>query len=116
MNFVTFIENRYQELTLKNQSNPYSAKTDSEIKALHSILNIYRTLLKWFLMPKCLLEYFCVCLGFCNEPEPVLINKVKADQEKELQAQKDRQAELDQPKSSPVKLCEKRKILQSEDK
>lgn len=81
MNFVTFIENRYQELTLKNQVNPYSAVVDSEVKAIHALLNGYRRVLKWLLIPKSLGQYFCVCLGFIKPPEPVMINKAKADRD-----------------------------------
>lgn len=83
MNFVQFIDNRFQELTLKTQTKTesFDAMTDSEIKALHQILSCYRTVLKYLLWPKCLSEYLLVCLKLRKKPEPVLSNKMKAEQQ-----------------------------------
>ena len=116
MNFVTFIENRYQELTLKNQTSTYSAATDSEIKALHALLTAYRTILKWLLIPKCLVVYLCVLLGFVNEPIPVLVNKAKADKAAEEKAKEEIEKAKLLEEKVPVKLCEKRRILAIEEK
>lgn len=89
MNFVRFIENRYQELTLQQQSaDAFNVRIDSEIKASHDMLTFYRWVVKWAMMPVILCHWIAVALGYKPEPQPVLINKAKAEKTAEV-AKKD---------------------------
>jgi hypothetical protein len=83
MNFVRFIENRYQELTLENESHKdaFNAKLDSEIKAAHQLLSGYRWVFKWFLMPKILFDFLLVKLNLKEEPKPVIMNRLIKERE-----------------------------------
>jgi len=89
MNLVKFLENRYQELTFETQTTDvFMVTKDAEIKAAHQILTTYRVFLKWVLIPKVLLNFIQVKLGFSDEPQPVLLNKIKADKEAKEAAEK----------------------------
>lgn len=92
MNFVEYIENRYQELTLENQSKEkesrFDIRIDSEIKAAHEILTAYRWLMKWALMPKIFIGFLMVKLGYSEPPQPVILNKMKAERAKAQEAAK----------------------------
>jgi hypothetical protein len=83
VNIVKFCENRYQELTFKSQSEKeYDCNNDAETKAVHYILNTYRTALKWLYVPKCLLDYAKVQLELMDEPKAALFEKIKEMKEK----------------------------------
>jgi len=98
MNLVKFCENRYQELTLKTQTAPeYDCSVDSEIKAVHQVLNIYRVVLKWLFVPKTLCNFIQVKLGLKEEPIPVLLNKLKAEK-----AKKEKEGEKPELKVVPL--------------
>jgi hypothetical protein len=88
MNFVRFLENRFQELRYQQSVEElkdvaFNAPLDSELKATHNILNHYRTLLRWVFTPKILGHYVLVQLKLLPEPEPILLNKIKAQKEAE---------------------------------
>lgn len=87
MRLEQFIENRFQELTLETQQQQiYSLSKDAEIKALHQLLSSMRTLIKWALIPKIFFQFIEMKLGCFPEPQPALMNKIKADQETEKAA------------------------------
>jgi hypothetical protein len=81
MKFVEFIENRFQEVTLKTQSESYDIRLDAELKALHQVLTGFRTTLKWLSVPMVLYKYSEVYFGLAPAPEPVMINKLKKEKE-----------------------------------
>lgn len=86
MKFVEFLENRFQEVQFENESkNAFNLLLDSEVKAIHEILTRTRELAKLALIPKVLLDYVLVSLGKRKEPEPVLLNRLKEQREKELE-------------------------------
>ncbi len=93
MNFVKFVENRYQELAFESEiekkGEEFSVLVDSEKKALHWALTFYRESVKWIMIPKVLFHFFAVKLGFESEPEPKMINKLKKDKEDALKAKKE---------------------------
>ncbi len=81
MNLVEFCENRFQELRCETElTDHFNARADSELKAVHSILGMYRIALKWAMVPKCLLDFLLVKMCWRDAPEPVIMNKIKADQ------------------------------------
>lgn len=82
MNFTRFLENRFQELSVENEvyKDAFNVRVDSEIKATHDILMTYRWLVKWLLMPKIIGHFCLVKLKLKEEPQPVMLNKIKADQ------------------------------------
>ena len=84
MNLVQFLENRYQELTYETK-DAFNLVKDAETKAAHSILNSYRTVLKWLLIPKLFIHYIAVKLHLTAAPEPILLRKL---QEQKLAAEK----------------------------
>lgn len=81
MKFTTFIENRYQELRLEqdlqSKRQEYSLANSSETLALMSVLNFARTVAKWAMVPKVLLDYFLVTTGLLKAPTPVLTEMLK---------------------------------------
>lgn len=81
MNFIQFIENRHQELTYEVQTNKdaFEVVKDAEIKAAHQLLSFYRIALKWLLVPKVMMNFIQVKLGWKEPPQPVMINKMKAE-------------------------------------
>ena len=84
MHIVKFCEYRYQELALKSQSEKeYDCATDAETKAVHFVLNSYRTALKWLMVPKSLLDYALVQLGEKPEPRPAFLDKLAAQKKEE---------------------------------
>jgi len=84
MRFVTFLENRFQEIQDQQQSEiAHNAKLDAKLKALHAILTGYRTALKWKNVPVMLFEYWEVCQGLRPVPVPILVNKLKKKQEED---------------------------------
>ncbi len=86
MNFIRFLENRFQELSLENETKiKYDLRIDSEIKAIHEVLTKTRNLTKLGLIPKVLYDYVQVSLGKKPEPKPVIVNKLQEQREKELE-------------------------------
>ena len=82
MNLVRFCDNRFQELKMKGDAAlEYDAVCDSQIKAVHAILNWYRVWMKWLFIPKMFWEFALVKMHLREEPVPVLMNKIKADQQ-----------------------------------
>lgn len=80
MKFVTFVENRYQEVNYQMQlSKEYLLPADAEVKALTQLLNWYRVANKYLLMPRILWQFFMVKMGKGKAPEPILLNRAKAD-------------------------------------
>lgn len=90
MNLVKFIDNRFQELRIEEQKEDtkkeYSIHRDSETLALQSILKFWRTLLKWAYIPVVWIHYASVLMKFSPEPQPVLVELLKKNQEKDLKA------------------------------
>lgn len=109
MKLVTYIENQYQELTLKSHNSPqYALWIDAEIKALHAVLTGLRVLMKWvhiFLMP---FKYLAVLLHVTKAPTPILVQM--AAQQKAAEAAAKAMAEsvaknvtqLNAPQSAPT--------------
>lgn len=83
MNFVIFIENRFQEVTKDLQINGFVARKEAETKSLHWVLTTYRSFLKFIQIPKVLGHYALVCLHLAREPQPVLIEDAKAQKDQE---------------------------------
>jgi hypothetical protein len=83
LKLVKFIENRYQELKLEEQTNKdsFSVRIDSEMKAAHEILSFYRWIAKWALIPKVICHWIAVNMKMKLEPIPVITNKLKEQQE-----------------------------------
>jgi hypothetical protein len=101
MNFVRFLENRFQELTVENEKfkDAFNVGIDSEIKATHDLLTTYRTVVKWVMMPKVIVDFILVKLGLKIEPQPVLLNRMKETRE----AKKAADAILAESKVTPIK-------------
>ena len=91
MNFVKYLENSFQEMTLKNQVDSkenFDVVTDASIKSIHMILEYYRTFIKWGLILPILLDYVAVNLDLIAPPKPVLMDKMKHEKaEREACAQ-----------------------------
>lgn len=104
MNLVRFIENRYQELTLENNEqhkDAFNIRIDSEIKAAHEILTAYRWAMKWVLIPKIFLDFTLMKLKLKKEPEPVILNKMKAERESKKNMNEDNVTPIIQSDSPP---------------
>lgn len=90
MKFVKFVDNRFQEIradqVVDEKKAEYSIARDSETLALQTLLTFLRWTLKWVYVPKVLFDYFLVELDLKKEPQAVLLNRIKADVEKEKQA------------------------------
>jgi hypothetical protein len=88
MNFVKFIDNRFQECRLTQSTDEmrkeYTVAVDAEAQALSTVLNGYRSLIKWLMVPKVLVHFILVKAGILGAPRPVLIDKLEADKLKEL--------------------------------
>jgi hypothetical protein len=88
MKLVTYIENKYQESTLAAHNSPqYALWLDSEVKALHQILNGIRIMMKWIHIVVFPFQFAAVLLGITPAPRPVLkelaaLNKQKEEAEK----------------------------------
>lgn len=84
MTLVQFIENRYQELKLETDlETKFNITSDSEMKAAHYILDRYRHAMTYVMVPKVIYDFVMVRLGKKKEPEPVILNMIKAQKEKE---------------------------------
>lgn len=96
MNLVKFIDNRFQELRMVEQEQDarkeYSLIRDSEVLALKAVLQTWRVIFKYLMIPKILLHYFGCSLGFIKKPEPVLLQKMEAQRDAELK-EKNKKAE-----------------------
>jgi hypothetical protein len=92
MHPIKFIENRFQELRMKEHEeekrNEYSIARDSEVLALQGLLKFFRVTLKWLMLPKVVLDYMLVVGGLKKRPRPVMIEKMKADIEAQAIAKK----------------------------
>jgi hypothetical protein len=90
MNLVKFCENRFQELTLKEQTaKTYDCHSDAESKAVQAILTYYREALRLAYIPKALFHFASVNLKLKPEPKPVILDKMKKDKEKAEKAKKE---------------------------
>ena len=89
MNLPLFVDNRYQELQQQSKGEEtYNLLLDAQMKGLHTILNTYRGVLKWAVIPKLLFEWWEVRQGLRPSPEPVLVIQMKkAQKEAELKKQ-----------------------------
>jgi hypothetical protein len=87
MNLVKFIDNRFQELRVKEEEETkkqaYSITRDSEVLALQSILKWFRAGMQFAMISKVLGHYVAVLCGWAEKPRPVLLDKLKAQIEKE---------------------------------
>lgn len=87
MKFVTFIENRYQEVRKDKRDldkDEPSFLRDAEINALHGVLTATRKIATSVYWPFVLAKYFLVQLGLVTPPEPVLVQEFKqAERERE---------------------------------
>ncbi len=101
MNFVRFLENRFQEVTLQvkeieNQTDSaFDIKADHELRAIHSVLDRYRKLVHLFYMPKVIFHFFMMKLGFEPEPQPVMVNQMKEEVEKRKKLAAEKEAMKD---------------------
>lgn len=87
MNFTKFIDCRFQELRLETEGkDEFDAVKDSELKAVHQLLTYYRSCLKWLFMPKVMMDFISVKLGIKSPPQPVLVNMIKEQKEREAEA------------------------------
>jgi hypothetical protein len=89
MDLGKFCSNRYQELNLYRRTDPeaeFDFIADSESKAAYAILNAYRNVLKWALMPKCLIDWLLVQLELKDEPRAVLVDQLKEMRDRRSQA------------------------------
>lgn len=88
MNLVKFIDNRFQELRLQeeqeNLRKEYCLPRDAEVLALQWMLATYRVLFKWIMVPKVFAAFFWMKTGMGREPQPVILDKIKADQKKDF--------------------------------
>lgn len=91
MNLVKFIDNRFQELRLKEQEetkkNAYSVTRDSEVMALQAVLKAFRTLTKWVMIPKVLGHYIIAKLGLVPLPRAVLLEKLEEEQKRKKESE-----------------------------
>ncbi len=79
MNFVTFIENKFQENSLDSQTNKeYDIFRDAEQKTLATLIQWYRNVVKYALLPKVIFQFWLVKIGWSDEPQPVMVNQAKA--------------------------------------
>lgn len=89
MNITRFLENRFQELKWEEgNTDAFNVRIDSEMKATHQVLTLYRKLVMWFMIPKVLWDFCLVKLGFKEEPQPILLNKLKEQKQAEEVAKK----------------------------
>jgi hypothetical protein len=96
MNFPKYIDNRFQEVSVLQQTtqiqdpDAFPVIEDAEIKALSMVLNSYRTFLKWLLIPKIILGFLLMKLHLTSKPGSPLLDKLKKDQQaaREKTAQK----------------------------
>lgn len=102
MNLVQFIENRFQELTVELQVK-YVASKDAELKALHAVMNAYRTVLKWLKIPQVLFDFMLVRLEFAPEPKAPLLEKLKREQ-KQREEEGKRNAEASSKEAEVIPL------------
>jgi hypothetical protein len=84
MDLPKFIDHRFQELRLETEGKmEFNAVKDSELKAVHALLNYYRTFLKFLFIPKILCHFFLVKLKLVKEPKPVLMILLKQQKDAE---------------------------------
>jgi len=92
LHIVKFIDNRFQELRLaeaaESQNQTYSITRDSETLALQSVLKALRVITKWAYIPKVLAHYALTLLKLLPDPQPVMLEKIKKDQESQKLATK----------------------------
>jgi len=87
MNFAKYIDNRFQEVKVLEQAEQikdieaFPIKYDAEIKALHMVLQSYRSALKWFYVPKVFIGFALVKCKLIKAPSSPLLDKIKADLE-----------------------------------
>lgn len=88
MNLVRFIENRFQEKKAEEQvytaQDEYMPWLDAEIKALHKVLTGYRTIMVWLNLPLVLFRFGLMKVGLMAEPQPVLVNRLRAERDKKM--------------------------------
>lgn len=89
MNLTKFIDNRFQELRVQEQKEDirkeYCLPRDAEVLALKWVLESYRGLLKWLMVPKVFAQFVWMKTGIGREPRPVLIEQLEADRKKDLE-------------------------------
>jgi hypothetical protein len=85
LNFIKFLENRYQELRLESDTDKdaFNLRIEAEIKAVHEVLTLFRNTAIQCMKPKVLWDYCLVQLKKKREPEPVLLNMIRKQKEEE---------------------------------
>lgn len=103
MNFIRFLENRFQELRLESDKVlAFDLKVDSEIKAVHEVLEKTRIIAKTLFIPKVLFEYFLVQIGKKPEPKPVITDMIKAQQDAEQNKVDNKEDQLQASSNEPA--------------
>lgn len=86
MNFVDYVNNRYQEVQMSMQDPPFSILKDGESNSLQFVLSVYRLLIKFMFIPKIITCFILVNLRVLKAPKPVF-DELKEELE---QAEKDK--------------------------
>lgn len=79
MQFVRFLNNRQQEIFVRQREDQYSASADGEVHAAVALLWGYRTFFRLLFIPKVLVHYFLVCVGIAREPRAAMDDQAAAD-------------------------------------
>lgn len=105
MNLVKFVDNRFQELRVQEQEEDarkeYCLPRDAEVQALQWILSTYRTLVKWLMVPKVLFNFAWMKTGIGREPQPVLIRKMEAERQKDVNKKAQKLGMMEKIKAVP---------------
>ena len=80
MNPVKYIDYKYQELTVEAQEG-FSIFRDAEQTSLQFVLAIIRLVLKFYFVPKVILDYFLTLTNRKSKPQPKLEQLKAAHQE-----------------------------------
>lgn len=89
MNFVTYVNNRFEEITVMMAgAKEFNVLKDAELNCLQFVLAVYRKFLMVLYIPKVLFGFGVMKLGMAKRlPEPVL-----QDLQREFNARKDKKA------------------------
>jgi hypothetical protein len=92
MRFFDYLEAVYMQKNLANQTPPYSAWVNAQVKAVHAIINLQRVVLTAFAWPLVFVNYFAVVAGVVEAPRSAK-DQLEAYQKKALETQNKSAAE-----------------------
>lgn len=89
MKFITYLDNRFQEISLRQQeATSYSLSDDAEAGSLRWTMFLTIWFLKVLFIPKGILGFLLMKLGVFNEPLPAVLLQA-AKQEENTKIAKD---------------------------